>query len=155
MLRFFKNFDDQQTKIYTTLSNTNCPSDFEQVKTQCSSGHYIKLDRNLEFGTGQSHNDTFNYWCVQYCFLWNDSSIKMRVLLNGISLSVFVFYFSKGNELVSILLYLNCPLMRINTELYVFLNKIESPKNSGREYQVDFGTTNQTSNQIQPKGADP
>lgn len=51
---------------------------------------------------------------------------KFAFLLNTILLSVFVFYTSEVNELVSILLYLVCPLMLINTGLYVFLHKSEN-----------------------------
>ncbi len=66
---------------------------------------------------------------------------KYAFLLNITMLSVFIFYISSGNELVSILLYLVCPLMLINIELYVFLHKIETVQNGDRKYQVNFATT--------------
>ena len=66
---------------------------------------------------------------------------KYAFVLNSISLSVLVFYLSEGNEVVSILLYLVCPLMLINIGLYVFLHKTESPKNGDSRYQVNFATT--------------
>ena len=66
---------------------------------------------------------------------------KYAFLLNSILLLVLVFYLSEGNELISILLYLVCPLMLINTGLYVFLHKTESPKNGYSKYQVNFATT--------------
>ena len=66
---------------------------------------------------------------------------KYAFLLNSILLSVLVFYLSEGNELIFILLYLVCPLMLINIGLYVFLHKIESPKNGDSKYQVNFATT--------------
>ena len=66
---------------------------------------------------------------------------KYAFLLNSILLLVLVFYLSEGNELISILLYLVCPLMLINTGLYVFLHKTESPKNGDSKYQVNFATT--------------
>ena len=66
---------------------------------------------------------------------------KFAFLLNTILLSVFVFYTSEVNELVSILLYLVCPLMLINTGLYVFLHKSENVQNVENKYQVNFVTT--------------
>lgn len=55
-------------------------------------------------------------------------------------LSFLVFYISEGNELVSILLYLVCPLMLINTGLYVFLHKTENAQNGNTKYRVSFST---------------
>ena len=66
---------------------------------------------------------------------------KYAFILNSILLLVLVFYLSEGNELISILLYLVCPLMLINTGLYVFLHKTEIPKNGDSKYQVNFATT--------------
>tara|TARA_R110002124_G_scaffold174673_1_gene342463 strand:+ start:289 stop:1869 length:1581 start_codon:yes stop_codon:yes gene_type:complete len=66
---------------------------------------------------------------------------KYAFVLNSILIAVLVFYLFEGNELVSILLYLVCPLMLINTGLYVFLHKTESPKNGDSKYQVNFATT--------------
>ena len=66
---------------------------------------------------------------------------KYAFLLNIIILLAFIFSISKGNELVSILLYLVCPLLLINTGLYVFLHKIENLQNSDSKYQVNFKTT--------------
>ncbi|MBU2998106.1 type IV secretion system DNA-binding domain-containing protein [Cellulophaga baltica] len=66
---------------------------------------------------------------------------KYAFLLNIIILSFLVFYVAQGNELVSILLYLVCPLLLINTGLYVFLHKTENPQNGGSKYQVNFATT--------------
>ena len=47
---------------------------------------------------------------------------KYAFVLNILLLSTLVFYMSEGNELATILLYLVCPLMLINTGLYVFLH---------------------------------
>ena len=66
---------------------------------------------------------------------------KYAFLLNIIMLSVFVFYNTEGNELVSIFLYLVCPLMLINIGLYVFLHKTGNVQNGNRKYQVNFATT--------------
>ena len=71
---------------------------------------------------------------------------RYAFLLNIIMLSVFVFYFTKENEVVSILLYLVCPLMLINTGLYVFLHKTESPIIS----HFLFHKTNQSSIRSRP-----
>jgi hypothetical protein len=66
---------------------------------------------------------------------------RYAFVLNIILLSIIVFYIYEGNELVSILLYLVCPLLLINTGLYVFLHKTENPQNGGNKYQVNFATT--------------
>ena len=66
---------------------------------------------------------------------------KYALFLNFIMLSCLVFYLIEVNELVSILLYLVCPLMLINIGLYVFLHKTENAQNSDRKYQVNFATT--------------
>lgn len=66
---------------------------------------------------------------------------KYGFLLNITILSFLVFYVAEENEITSILLYLVCPLMLINTGFYVFLHKTESPKNEDSKYQVNFETT--------------
>ena len=66
---------------------------------------------------------------------------RYAFVLNIILLSIILFYIYESNELVPILLYLVCPLMLINTGLYVFLHKTESPKNGDSKYQVNFPTT--------------
>ena len=66
---------------------------------------------------------------------------KYALFLNFIMLSFLVFYLTQGNELVSILLYLVCPLMLINIGLYVFLHKTETVQNGDSKYQVKFATT--------------
>ena len=66
---------------------------------------------------------------------------RYAFLLNLILLLAVVFFFSQGNQLVSIVLYVVCPLILINTGLYVFLHKTENPKNGDSKYQVKFVTT--------------
>ena len=66
---------------------------------------------------------------------------KYAFLLNIAMLSFLVFYISEGNQLVLLLLYLVCPLMLINTGLYVFLYKSEYPENGNIKYQVSFSTS--------------
>ncbi len=66
---------------------------------------------------------------------------KYAFFLNILLLSILLFYLSEENELVSILLYLVCPLMLINTGLYVFLHKTENGQNGDSKYQVNFATT--------------
>ena len=66
---------------------------------------------------------------------------KYALFLNFIMLSFLVFYLTEQNELVSILLYLVCPLMLINIGLYVFLHKTETVQNGDSKYQVKFATT--------------
>ena len=66
---------------------------------------------------------------------------KYAFLLNIAILSFLVFYVAAGNELTFILLYLVCPLLLINTGLYVFLHKTENSQNGDSKYQVNFATT--------------
>ena len=66
---------------------------------------------------------------------------KYAFLLNIAILSFLVFYVAAGNELTLILLYLVCPLLLINTGLYVFLHKTENSQNGDSKYQVNFTTT--------------
>ena len=66
---------------------------------------------------------------------------KYAFLLNIAILSFLVFYVAAGNELTLNLLYLVCPLLLINTGLYVFLHKTESSQNGDSKYQVNFATT--------------
>ena len=66
---------------------------------------------------------------------------KYAFLLNIAILSFLVFYVAAGNELTLILLYLVCPLLLINTGLYVFLHKTENSQNGDSRYQVNFATT--------------
>ena len=65
---------------------------------------------------------------------------KYAFLLNITILSFLVLYFSEGNELELILLYLACPLMLINIGLYVFLHKTENSQKGSTKYQVNFST---------------
>ena len=65
---------------------------------------------------------------------------RYALLLNFIVLASLVFFLNEVNELVSILLYLVCPLMLINIGLYVFLHKPDNMQNSDRKYQVNFAT---------------
>lgn len=65
---------------------------------------------------------------------------RYAFLLNMAMLSLLVFYISEGNQLVLVLLYLVCPLMLINTVMYVFLHKSEDKQNGNTKYQVSFST---------------
>ena len=66
---------------------------------------------------------------------------RYAFLLNIVLLLTVIFYFSEGSKLISILLYSVCPLLLINTGLYVFLHKTVSSKNVNTKYQVNFATT--------------
>ena len=66
---------------------------------------------------------------------------KYALFLNFTMLSCLVIYLTEVNELVSVLLYLVCPLMLINIGLYVFLHKTENAQNNDRKNQVNFATT--------------
>ena len=62
-------------------------------------------------------------------------------ILNVILLVALVFYLSSSDELIMISLVLVCPLMLINTGLYVFLHKTDEPKNGDSKYSVSFATS--------------
>tara|TARA_B100000929_G_scaffold158479_1_gene125455 strand:+ start:1612 stop:3192 length:1581 start_codon:yes stop_codon:yes gene_type:complete len=66
---------------------------------------------------------------------------RYAFILNGILLGILVFYLSSGNDLILISLILVCPLMLINTGLYVFLHKTDEPKNAESNYRVSFATS--------------
>ena len=67
---------------------------------------------------------------------------RYAFVLNILILVLLVFYLSQEWELIRIFLFLVCPLMLINTGLYVFLHKTDTPKNPNAKYQVNFATTN-------------
>ena len=70
------------------------------------------------------------YRLTRYAFILN------LVLLGGL-----IFCLSSSNELILISLVLVCPLILINTVLYVFLHKIDQPKSGDSKYQVNFATS--------------
>lgn len=61
--------------------------------------------------------------------------------LNMLLIAAIIYYISEENRLILTLLYLGCPLMLINTGLYVFLHKPDEPKNSDSKYRVSFPTS--------------
>ncbi|HEA30713.1 MAG TPA: type IV secretory system conjugative DNA transfer family protein [Leeuwenhoekiella sp.] len=66
---------------------------------------------------------------------------RYAFILNVVLLGALVFYLLNSNELILISLVLVCPLMLINTGLYVFLHKTDKPKNSDSKYRVNFTTS--------------
>ena len=65
---------------------------------------------------------------------------RYAFILNVVLLVALVFYLSNSNELILISLVLVCPLMLINTGLYVFVHKTDEPKNADSKYRVSFAT---------------
>lgn len=63
-------------------------------------------------------------------------------LINNLLLFVLAYFLQTSNNLVLVLLKIVCPLLLINTALYVFLHKRKNSKNSDHRYQVDFATSN-------------
>ncbi len=61
--------------------------------------------------------------------------------LNSLLLFALVYLLQPWNNLVLNLLNVVCPLLLINTALYVFLHKKEIPKNGDVRYQINFATT--------------
>jgi hypothetical protein len=66
---------------------------------------------------------------------------KYAYIINFLMLGILVIYLNEQTQLILIALYLVCPLALINTGLYVFMHKAESPKNDDSKYQVNFATT--------------
>ncbi|MDL5511256.1 type IV secretion system DNA-binding domain-containing protein [Arenibacter sp. M-2] len=66
---------------------------------------------------------------------------KYAFLANSLSLFALAYLLQPWNNLVLVLLNVVCPLLLINTTLYVFLHKKERPKNGDDRYQVNFETT--------------
>ncbi len=60
--------------------------------------------------------------------------------LNMLLIAALIFYFSEENRLILILLYLGCPLMLINTGLYVFQQRTEEVKEGNEIYRIGFRT---------------
>ena len=65
---------------------------------------------------------------------------RYAFIINFLVLGAMVFYLNKENALNLITLYLVCPLILINTGMYVFLHKTDKPLNGDSKYQVDFPT---------------
>ncbi len=61
--------------------------------------------------------------------------------LNSLVLFTLAYFLQYGNDLVLVLLNGVCPLLLINTVLYVFFHKKEVLKNGDDRYQVNFETT--------------
>src|SRR5690554_1754074 len=66
---------------------------------------------------------------------------KYAFLANSLLLFALAYFLQPWNNLVLILLNVACPLLLINTALYVFLHKKEVPKNGDYRYQINFATT--------------
>ncbi|WP_245668141.1 hypothetical protein [Flagellimonas zhangzhouensis] len=64
---------------------------------------------------------------------------RYAFILNGILLGILAFYLSSSNDLILISLVLICPLMLINTGLYVFLHKTDEPKSAESKYLKRYG----------------
>ncbi len=66
---------------------------------------------------------------------------RYAFLVNNLLLCALAYFLQATNNLVLVLLNVVCPLLLINTALYVFLHKRENSKNSDHRYRVDFKTT--------------
>ncbi|TVZ26753.1 type IV secretion system coupling TraD/TrwB family protein [Gillisia sp. Hel_I_86] len=66
---------------------------------------------------------------------------KYAFIANGFLLFALAYFLQPWNNLVLVLLNVVCPLLLINTALYVFLHKKEVPKNGDYRYQINFATT--------------
>ncbi|KKL55681.1 hypothetical protein LCGC14_2253000, partial [marine sediment metagenome] len=59
---------------------------------------------------------------------------------NTILLMGFIFYVSLQDPLIVVMLELGCPLLLINTGMYVFLHTTNRPKSAERKYRVQFAS---------------
>ncbi|MAN28234.1 MULTISPECIES: type IV secretory system conjugative DNA transfer family protein [Mesonia] len=66
---------------------------------------------------------------------------RYAFLANSLLVFVLAYFLQPWNNLVLVLLNVVCPLLLINTALYVFLHKKEVPKNGDDRYQINFATT--------------
>ena len=66
---------------------------------------------------------------------------RYAFISNVVLLGALVFYLLNSNELILISLVLVCPLVLINTVLYVFLHKTDEPKSGDSKYRVNFTTS--------------
>lgn len=67
---------------------------------------------------------------------------KYAFSFNVILLFLWIARWYSSKNLVEALLYLGCPLLLINTVLYVFLEKTDEIQGLKKKYQVSFKTTN-------------
>ncbi|WP_026753009.1 type IV secretory system conjugative DNA transfer family protein [Sediminibacter sp. Hel_I_10] len=61
--------------------------------------------------------------------------------LSSLMLFAIAYFLLQWNSLILVLLKVVCPLLLINTMMYVFLHKTERSKNADQRYQVLFRTT--------------
>ncbi|MBZ9731701.1 type IV secretory system conjugative DNA transfer family protein, partial [Salegentibacter sp. JZCK2] len=66
---------------------------------------------------------------------------RFAFILNCLWLVALLGYGVQDSQWISALLFLGCPLLLINTILYVFMHTNEDSKNIDRKYQVNFATT--------------
>ena len=67
---------------------------------------------------------------------------RFAFILNLLLIVTLGIYGVQDNQWIPALLFLGCPLLLINTLMYVFLHKGENNKKIDRKYQVGFTTTN-------------
>jgi len=66
---------------------------------------------------------------------------RYAFVVNILLIGTLAYYLNEHLPLVQIALYLVCPLILINTGMYVFLHKTDNPKSGNTKYQVNFATT--------------
>lgn len=65
---------------------------------------------------------------------------RYAFMLNLLMLGTIIFVLYNNDTIFLWLMYLGCPLLLINTGLYVFLHKSDHPRNSDLKYRVSFAT---------------
>ncbi|WZL90337.1 type IV secretion system DNA-binding domain-containing protein [Salinimicrobium sp. 3283s] len=65
---------------------------------------------------------------------------KYAFFLNTVLLLGLIAYLYYPHNMIKALLYLGCPLLLVNTVLYVFLHKTDLKQNTSEKYQVTFKT---------------
>ncbi|WP_373518133.1 type IV secretory system conjugative DNA transfer family protein [Pricia sp.] len=66
---------------------------------------------------------------------------KYAFVLNTLIIAAIMLWIFQSAELVKGLLYVCCPLLLMNTVLYVFLHKTDESANTDEKYQVSFRTS--------------
>lgn len=65
---------------------------------------------------------------------------RYAFIINLFMLIIFIFVLYNDHTIFLLLMYIGCPLLLINTGMYVFLHTSAHPKNSDLKYQVCFAT---------------
>ena len=74
------------------------------------------------------------------CFVVLFKLTKYAFSINAVLVLALLYYLSSEVPWVDLVMYLSCPLMLINTALYVYLDASENPHKIAPRYTVTFKT---------------